>query len=193
MSACGELVDELLRRVRDPQGTAHPRWIVRDLLDRAQVLYVRQTGILIQERDQQLFAHQLVYTIDPQQTLRILDLYYITRRLWPIRWPQMVAQRGQTWWRGSSAAGPRVWAPLGTTHFVVYPAPTSNMTISVREQYRPAALTSDTVDMQIPNEFFPRILDLVETLLLLRQRDPALPEAMKRLDPFVKPDEEEVA
>ena len=193
MSACGTLADELLRRVRDPQATAHPRTIVRNLLDRAQVLFIRATGTVIIERDITITQDRLVYDLDPQTTLRILDCFFVTRRLWPIRWGQQTGQGGPVWWRASSAGGPRVWSPLGTTHFIIYPAPTASVTLTLRVQLRPDTLSADDVEMQIPTEFFPRLLDFVEAMLLLRQRDPALPECMKRLGEEAEPEHAEVA
>lgn len=181
MSACGELVDEVLRRVRDPQGTANPRATVRNLLDRAQVLFVRATTTLIIETPVTAFADQLLYTIDPQQVLRILDIFNADRRLWPVRWPQMFNQLGPLWWRQVSTSGPTVWCPLSTIHYAIYPGFEADDTLTLRVQQRPATLDTDDVPMDIPNEFYPRVVDFTEALVLLRQRDPVLAAAVARV------------
>lgn len=196
MTACGELVSELLTRVRDPQGTATPRAVVRDLLQRAQILFVRSTGTLIREYTLSITPERLVYDYDAQTGLGVLDLFLANKRLWPVRWPQMYAQRGASWWRGVSDAGPRVWAPLGTTHLLIYPAvseDTGALNVTVRDQQRPADLGDDTVEMELPDQYFPRLLDFVEVSLYVRQRDPALDDAMQRLGTESEPEHEEVA
>ena len=71
----GQLVSDLLRRVRDPQGTAHPRPVVLDLLNRAQPVFIRSTGTHLFERDFPVVATRLIYEIDATATLRVADLF----------------------------------------------------------------------------------------------------------------------
>lgn len=165
------------------------------MLDRAQVLFVRASGILVVDVTLSATPERLVYDIDPAQYLRALDFFSATRRLWPVTWPQLQAQRSPLWWRTNSDTGPRVWAPLGTTHYVLYPAvsvATGAVAITMRAQKRPAALSTDEVAMEIPDEFFPVVLDFAEAVILMRQRDPALPDALARIEPD-SPETEEVA
>jgi len=187
MALADQLVDDLLRRVRDQQGSTHPRATVRDLLDRAQVLYVRHTGTLIRERTFTATPTRALYPLDPTDTLRIVDIFVTDtqERLWPVHWQQLVHQFGQLWWRTQRATGPTTWANVGTTLFALWPAPTiagGDIDLTIRDQRRPAALGDDTVEIELPAEYHPAMLDFCETVLLLRGRDAALAEALPAIE-----------
>jgi hypothetical protein len=186
----GPLIDDLLRRVRDPQGSAHPRATVRDLLDRSQILFVKWTGTLIRERAFTVTPLRALYDLDPTDTLRILEITRDSnaKRLYPLRWQQLFHQFGPLWWRNSIATGPYVWAHVGTRHFAVHPAPTvlgGSVAVTIRDQRRPAALTADTVELELDADFHPPLLDFVEALLLLRGRDAALVESLAQTEAYV--------
>lgn len=190
MAMVGPLIDDVLRRVRDPQASATSRATVRDLFDRAQVLFVRWTGTLIRERSFVLTPERLLYDLDPADTLRILEVTRDSdaKRLYPVRWNQLFHQQGSLWWRTFTAGGPVVWAHVGTRHFAVFPAPTvalGNVTVTIRDQRRPTALTADSVDLDLDSDFHPALLDFVEALLLLRMREPALVQALPQTEAFV--------
>lgn len=188
MAVAGDLVSDLARRVRDPQNTAHTRATVRDILDRAQVLLVRYYGVLIRER---VFTHTVsrcLYELDPADTLRILDIFLDTteKRLFPVQWPQLFHQAGPLWWRTTVDGDPTTWAYVGTKHFVIWPAPFDTaVDVIIREQHRPAALTADTVTIELPDEHVPALMDLAEALILLRGRDAALAEALPQVQALV--------
>lgn len=181
-----EAIDQLLRRVRDPQGSAHLRDTVRNLLDRAQVLYVRKTMSLIQQRNVAATAERCLYELDPLASLRILDIFVAAsqKRLWPVRWSNMFHQFGPAWWREATATGvPQVWAPVGTVHYIVWPPPTIGpVTLTIREQRRPTPLGNETIELELPDENIPELLDFVEAVLVLRGRDAALPAAMTQVE-----------
>lgn len=198
MPQAGPLVSELLTRLRDPQGTQHPRTLVRDLLDRCQVLLARKAGFLIRERDFPLQPQQLIYPIDPTATLRVVDFFrpevsldftIAYRRLSQVRWP-MLQHEGRGWWRAATSTGPDLWAPFGANYVLLYPGTTLEaVTLKIREQRRPAALDDDSVELEIPDDAIPELLLLVEALLQLRGRDPGVAQTIAQLQ-NLKPEAE---
>lgn len=181
MATAGQLVSEVLRRTRDEQASATSRATVRDLLDRSQVLLVRHYSAIIQQRTFTSTANQLVYDVDASAVLRIVDVYIANVRLSPVRWPSLFAQEGPLWWRRIATTRPRVWAHLGTRHFIMYPASIATFTVTIREVIRPIALSADSVDVELPSEFHPALLDLTEALVLLRRREPTLVSALEQV------------
>ncbi len=190
MAAAGFLVSDLLRRVRDPQGTAHPRATVLDFLDRAQILFVRSTLTLIRERSFVVTPQRQLYDLDPFDVLRILEVTRASnaKRLYPVRWSQLYHQLGPRWWRAELATGPFVWAHVGVHHVAFHPAPTvasGNITLTIRDQKRPTPLTAEDVEVELDSDYHPAMLDFVEALLLMRGRDVALKESLAQAEAFV--------
>lgn len=190
MAAAGFLVSDLLRRVRDPQGTAHPRNTVRDLLDRAQILFVRSSVTLIRTRSFVVTPQRQLYDLDPTDVLRILEVTRASnsKRLYQVKWPQLFQQLGPLWWRNELATGPFVWANVGTRHVAFHPAPTvlaGNITLTIRDQKRPTPLTADDVELELDSDYHPPLLDFVEALLLMRGRDAALKESLPQAEAYV--------
>ena len=178
MPTAGQLVSDLQRRVRDPSGTAHPTSVVLDLLDRAQLLFVRAKGVLVRTRSFTATQFRLLYDLDPNDTLRILDISsnLTGKRLLPVQWDQLVFQAGPTWWRTFDDNGPTTWAPVGTRLFALFPGAnlSAGVTLTIRDQRRPVALTATQSLVELPDEYLPLLLDFMEALLLLRGRDAAL-------------------
>lgn len=185
MAVAGDLVSDVSRRVRDPQNTANPKTVVWDLMDRAQVLLTRAFGVNIREVGFTHTVRRCLYELDPQVTLRILDIFVTDteHRLQPVQWQQMFHQFGPLWWRNTRDGVPSTWAMVGTKHFVIWPAPLDTaVPCIIREQFRPAAITSDDVAITLPDEYVPALLDLTETLLYVRGRDAALAGTMPNVE-----------
>ena len=186
MPAAGQLVADLQRRVRDPSGVAHPTALVLDLLDRAQLLFVRAKGVLVRTRAFTATQFRLLYDLDPNDTLRILDITTASsgKRLFVIQWQQLVQQAGPLWWRKFDAAGPTTWAHVGTRMFALFPGPSgaSGIALTIRDQRRPLTLMAPTVAVELPDEYIPEMLDFMEAVLLLRGREAALQAAMTQVE-----------
>lgn len=183
MALAGDLIDDILLRVRDTNASGTSRSDVLDLIDRCQVLVARETGALIQERTVTGKADTLIYEVDTNVTLRIIDVFVGDKRLSAIRWPGFaLIDRG--WWRDTHEDGPDSWAPIGTNYFLIHPGFDAVGTdLTVREQRRPTFLSSENLEIEIPSEHQPRLLDLVEALLYLRHRDTALASVLERMNP----------
>lgn len=185
MAAASELVTEVLHRVRDPGGQATTRAQVLDLLDRCQIALVRHTGTLIEDRTGvTIDLTQHVFPIDTTTVLRIVDIYNTSdnKRLSRMRWSQLV-QVDTKWWRTSAVTGPTSWAPLGTNYYILYPAASIvSLNYTFREQVFPTTLTAESVDLDIPTEHHHKLVDLVEALLLLRNREDTLVPALDLLE-----------
>ena len=191
MASAGFLIDDVLRRVRDPQGTATSRAQVLDLLDRCQVLIVRQTGIRMRDRSTTTVDSKLIYKVDTRDfwdrpnILRIADIYNAdtNKRLSKCRWTQLVQAGGTQWWRVTSSLGPTTWAPLGTNYYFLYPASDSNLVnLTIREQQAPTTLDAESVELDLPLEHIPALLDLVEALVLFHMRGDSLTSAVDLLE-----------
>jgi len=184
MATAGVLIDDILRRVRDPQGAATSRAQVLDLLDRCQIVVVRQTGTLIRDRTVTFPSAKLIHKIDTAAVLRIVDIYNAStdKRLSRMRWSALV-QVNTRWWRETNTAGPTSWAPLGSNYFLIYPGlGLVSFQYTLREQLRPAELTAEEVELELPTEHHHILVDLVEALVLLRSREDSLKEALDLLE-----------
>jgi hypothetical protein len=145
---------------------------------------VRHTRTLLRDRNITLVDSKHVYPIDRNESLGLADIYNAgtNKRLSRMRWASMV-QISTQWWRTTATTGPTSWAPLGTNYFVLYPAASSTaVTLTLREQQRPAKLNAESDTLELPFEHHPKLLDLVEAILLLRHREDSLVPALDLLE-----------
>lgn len=173
----GTLVDEVLRRTRDPQGLGTPRESVRLLVDHAARLVNMMAAARVVERE---------FVLEPLRTLYDLDEVVHTlgtpvARLMAIRVDGVDLVRGD--WRDTARLDrlwlrrhgpmPHTWAPVGGNLFMVYPAPPAVQMMAVLTLVvLPPLSTSDDADVDMPEELRGRILDLAEAFVFMRRRQP---------------------
>lgn len=170
-TTAGDLVDILLLRVRDPDATAHSRTFVRRVLAECQRLVNAETRAVLAE---------VPITVD--QTNTILDVQRLLP--WAIRietirdgirdiprcrsWREL-AQADRLWLRRT---GGRVqtWCHFTPARVLLYPAPADPVSLTFVYTLRTNDFTTDAVELQLPVNLEPAILNLAEQILLVRQR-----------------------
>lgn len=179
----GSLVDGILLRMRDPGGDAHPRSLVRSLLTAWQRLLNGKFAWSLETLTLSTEAWRQVYPIAAllENAVRVVAVREGTRDLIPVTWTEFWYVR-RTWLRD---VGPRYdeFALVGRDVLVLYPAQREATSVSVVVARLTADLTDDTVAVEIPDDYVPLLMNLVELTLLLRTRiyDPmkVLTEAIK--------------
>lgn len=180
--SAGRLADRILARVRDPHGLAHPRALVRRLIQQA-ADFINLVG--------RFAVNYHFFETEP------FRLFYSVRALYPdIGWVVGVRLDGlelsrvewttlpyvdPVWFR-AVASRPEAWARLGDDRLVIYPAMTAPVSLQLVFTTLQADLDADTTVVELPDDVLPLVVDAVELLLLGRARMFAPgPELMKAL------------
>jgi hypothetical protein len=181
----GPLVDQLLRRVRDPHGTAHARALVRRFLNYAEGF----VGVA-----EQANLESFTFTTDPLRVLYNCKDVDPTMRILAIRsvmWNGkdlvktpfgMLGGTSMTWFR-DIGQDYLTWSPIGRDLFVLYPAMTKAQTVTVVSlTHVPYPYPNDQALTTIEDHRLSETLDFAEALLLLRlRRLDLLKPALKRV------------
>ena len=191
MTKAAELIDAVLERVRDPGGAAHPRALVRSLLDRCQQAiqaaapgWVMQVKLPTQKR-------QSIYPVstfadlsdtDHPACLRVVRVTegFPPRDLTEVPW-RSLALVDRRWLRRT--AGEFIsFARLGVDLLVLFPGKAQISEVLVLYAGVPTPLTGEDTQFELRDDRLQAVAALTEILLLLRQRTLApLTEAAARL------------
>lgn len=169
-TTAGPLVDTVLRRVRDPQGSAHSRSLVRWLLSLAQQIANGGLRSVLSTVSFTTAPLQQIYSMTAlvPSAIRIVAVREGDRNLAPVAWGEL-SQVDRHW---SRRVGDRyeVWAPIGRDLFVLHPAQPSSATVVLVVAKLTNSLTVDTSVVELPDDAQPVMLDLTEALLNLKNR-----------------------
>lgn len=171
MIACGDAIEAVLHRVRDPHGTAHGREFVRSLLNRVQLMVNTKLGLVTAERSHTLKPMQQVYGLISElypEIARILSIHFEGYDLPMVKWTEL--QHADWRWFRTQGTQPRVWAPLGRDSFIVHPGVSAVTEVTLHYAAVPPLLEQDTDELFIPDQHLPLVYDLLETLLLTKGR-----------------------
>lgn len=167
----GELVDRVLLRARDPGGLSHPRSLVRRLLTDVQRLLNARFGLVVDTAT--------LTTTPWVQWYPITALAPSAARLLTVRDQDRDLARAQVddfWWEdrsyGFRAPGGRhvAWSAFGRDFICLYPGVDSAVALTLVYAKLTNELTDDSITIEIPDDYHLTLLDIVEALLLLRQR-----------------------
>jgi hypothetical protein len=164
-----DATNSLLRRARDPGGLATTVDEAMSLLSRAQQLLNLGLQAVIDETVLPTIADEQLYSLTQvPQAGRVIAVREEGRDLSTTAWTTL-RHTNRAW---SQAVGDRfeLWAPLGWTHILLYPAkpyPAEVTVVSVR-LIEPIADGSTT--LVIPDELTPPLYDIAEALLALKMR-----------------------
>lgn len=165
----GSLATVVSRRVRDPNNTAHPAVDVRNLFTHAQRIINTHTEGILQASSLAITAGTAL--IDFSATIPLVDKLLSIRKdnieLPMVPWESL--QHANPTWLAARGT-PEVWAPIGRTMFALYPAPDRAISMTLVGTKTTASLTSSATTTDLPDRHMPALLNLVEQLLLMRQR-----------------------
>lgn len=167
----GSLTTEVSRRVRDPNNTAHAVADIYVLLTHAQRIVNSHTRALLVSEDYILVGNDVTGTtracaaIDRIETIRFNDV-----DLARVPWQSLKHNTPRWLTTYASWTSLPFWSPIGRMLFAVTPGPTTNASITIVGTKVTTALTSASSATEIRDQHMPAILNIVEQLLLLRQR-----------------------
>lgn len=181
--AAHDLIDQVLQRVRDPQGTTASREFVLKLLSSAQQLLNAKTGYVTDEATLVTEPLRCFYPIQAllPQSQKVMyvrdasdrDLLPVTwRSFWYMKrgWPREVAERLQ------------LWSTVGRDVLVLWPTLRASETVTVVSAKLTTPLVNEHESPELPDNLLPMLVDLTEVLTLLKMRKQAIAgEAMSSL------------
>lgn len=168
----GSLISEVLRRVRDPNGTAHGRTFVLSLLDSLQVFVNAQTAALLGEATVTVSGPYGLLNIAlllPTTCVRVEAIRDGTRDL-PRADSWRVLAQADRGWLGRPGSRPETWCRIGPSWAAIYPVPADPFDLTLVFVRKPVTLTTEAVTVELPAPLIPALVTLAEEVLLLRQR-----------------------
>ncbi len=171
MIACGDVIETVLHRARDPHGTGTNREFVRTLLNHVQLLVNTKLGLVTSERPHVMKPFQQVYGLISElypEIARIVSIHYGSLDLPMTDWRRL-HHYDRRWFRALGNE-PKVWSPLGRDSFIVHPGVDHELTVTLHYSIIPTLLTSDDQVMEIPDQHLPLVYDFLEALLLTKNR-----------------------
>ena len=180
------IISTLQARVRDPQGNIHTNDFVRNLVSRCQQIINDYLRLVIIEGTMNTNAYQNLYTftIHLPNTISVLSIKDEDRDLDQLNTLDDLKSIDLAWHR---RAGHRheAFLQLGETYLLLWPAKPTNSSVTVVSTKLTRELTSVPQDnLEISTEKTPLLVDLVEVLMLVKQRD--LGSAQAKLDQYVR-------
>lgn len=170
----------VLARVRDPGATMHPRDMCVDLLTRLQRMYSNHLKLVTQDFTLSVQRYLLLYTLteatgdDPAgapQGMTVLKVLHDNRPLERLTLPILRALDS----RWPRATGPRLegYVQLGYSFLLLWPGldTPSSVVVTATKVTQDLAQADLLASLDIPAQVTPKLGQLLELLLLLRQRD----------------------
>jgi hypothetical protein len=164
-----DATNSLLRRARDPGGLATTVDEAMSLLSRSQQLLNLGLQAVIDETVLATVPSQQLYALSAvPRAGRVIAIREAGRDLSTTAWSTL-RHTNRAW---SRAVGDRfeLWAPLGWTHVIIYPAKLYAAEVTVVSLRLIEPIASGSVNLVIPDELTPPLYDIAEALLALKMR-----------------------
>ncbi len=170
-TASGVLVTEVLRRVRDEEGSGHSRSFTLEIISHAQRLINRFTGSVTEEGTLTLQPKKLVYDLTGSfpEALRVVSVTYRGEELTSTN--LQFLRNADMHWPRSIGGEPRVFSQAGLDLLIIYPVPAEPDSATVTYIKDTGLIPGEDQDMSLPDHALPLISDLSTAILLIRQRD----------------------
>jgi len=168
----GQLVDQLLHRVRDPDALGTSRDFCRLILTHVQRILNCKLGYVVETVALATVPNQQIYKVsDPAQATRAMRLVGVqegTRDLKKVKWEEFFYLE-RKW---SRAIGNRfdLWSMIGRDLLVIWPAKTTADSVNLVYARLTDVLTDDTVAIELPDDAVPLLLDVSEAMVCLKKR-----------------------
>lgn len=166
----GPIVDQILQRVRDPEGVIASRDFVRSRISDAQRLLNARFGWVLDINPLVTEPLRLFYPVALllPEALRVWYVRQGGRNLAYVPWSTLTHME-QGWPR---ALGSRyeIWSRIGFDTIVVWPAMSRAETLTVESSRITALLDSDDDDFEIHDDVVPMVVDLATSLVTLKMR-----------------------
>jgi len=167
----GDLVDQVLNRVRDPNGMGTPRDLVRLFLTHLQRLVNCRFASVVATASLTTNASQNFYQVPPTvlaDSMRLVGIREGSRDLGKVPWQQFFYL--STSWHQQIGTSFYQWSMIGRDFLIIYPAKAAGSSVTLVYAKLTAVLTDDLVAIEIPDDEVPLLLDLCEAIIYLKQR-----------------------
>jgi hypothetical protein len=166
----GPIVDQILQRVRDPEGVIASRDFVRDRISDAQRLLNARFGWVLDTTTLTTEPWRLFYPIVPllPEAQRVWYVRQGGRNLAYVPW-QTLTHMEVGWPR---ALGPRyeIWSRIGFDTIVVWPATTAATALAIESSKITLDLVADHSEFEVRDDVVPMVADLATALVTLKMR-----------------------
>lgn len=166
----GPVVDQILQRVRDPEGVIASRDFVRARISDAQRLLNARFGWVLDTASLVTEPWRLFYPVVP--------LLPEGQRVWYVRQggrnldyvPRETLSHYDRGW--PRALGPRyeIWSRIGYDTIVVWPGTVRSETLTVESSRITTPFANDDSDFDVRDDVVPMIADLATSLVTLKMR-----------------------
>lgn len=167
----GELVDQVLNRVRDPNAMGTSREFVRLILTHLQRLLNCRFASVVGTETLTTNASQNFYQV-PQTVLsngmRLIGIREGSRDLGKVPWQQFFYLN--TSWHQQIGTSFYQWSMIGRDFLIIYPAKNAASSVTLVYAKLTALLTDDGVVIELPDDEIPLLIDLCEAVVYLKQR-----------------------
>lgn len=178
-----QLITQVLERVRDPNGTAHTRIFVREILTECQRLVNADSRAVLGEADVTVEGDTpflQVTNLLGTSCIRIETIRDGVRDLTKAPSWRSIAQIDRRFLKRTGGIVD-VWTPIGPMLVLLYPAPDHPTVLTCIYTKLTTAFTDETIGVELPDPLVPAMLNLAEQILLCRQRlYPSIQPAMQR-------------
>lgn len=168
------IINQVLARVRDPGGSLHSRALCTDLLTRLQRLYNNHLRLVLTDLTMPTLPMLQLYSFQDALQGQGITILKVTHENLPLERMTLSQLRhiDPTWPR---ATGARLhgFIQLGYALLLLWPSLLDASSVTVTATTLTSDLASLPLDgtLNIPSQSTPRLAQLLELLLLLRQRD----------------------
>lgn len=165
-----EVVDIIAQRVRDPDNTAHPRALIRDIFNRVQTALNASQAYVLETVPLALTPGKAIYRLETYtpELVTITDIEFENRFLDRVPWRNLW-KISPTWL--TDIEEPRAWSMIGRTLFAIYPVPAYAVTLNLKGPKVTTTLVDGTIPLDLRDEDADIAIDLTTAIFLLRQRD----------------------
>lgn len=166
----GPVVDQILLRLRDPEGVIASRNFVRTRISDAQRLLNARFGWVLDSTTLITEPYRLFYPIVPllPEAQRVWYVRHGGRNLGYVPWRTLThMQRG---WPRTLGARPEIWSRIGFDLLVVWPGVTTAQTLTIDSSKITTLLDSDGDDFEVRDDVVPMIVDMATALVTLKMR-----------------------
>jgi len=181
-STAGTLIDSISRRVRDANNTAHSRTVVRDILDRVQVVVNARQEYILTDTIVTAVPGQTLYSVETDlgSSITVTEVKIAGRELDETTWANL--HRVSLTYLTDMSNTPGFWAKVGRSLVAIYPAPSYPVDITFTASKITTPLNDDSIQLEFRAEDEDIVRELTTAILLLRQRDlDSLPEIIQRM------------
>lgn len=167
----GVLVDELLRRVRDPQATGLSREQALFVLSHAQRVTNAALAQVLSKETITLEPRRLIYQVSElpfgEHCVRPVAVKAGSTTIPPCPW-RSLGQTNRRWFR--AVGMPRLWSMIGRDLLVIYPAHGRRLDVEITFVKLTDMLINEDQTPELPDETYTVILDLAEGWVQIRNR-----------------------